>query len=76
MLCDACKKNEATYHTIKQFNGIKTETHLCADCRRKLVSAGKSDLPMRFFLIFRLCSARPPQKNAYAGRAGRQRRNF
>ena len=52
MLCDACKKNEATYHTIKQFNGIKTETHLCADCRRKLVSAGKSDFANAFFSDF------------------------
>lgn len=38
MLCDACKKREATYHTIKQYNGIKTETHLCSECRRKLIS--------------------------------------
>ena len=32
MLCDRCKKNEATVH-IKEFhNGKCTDTHLCAQC--------------------------------------------
>lgn len=35
MLCDDCKQNEATYHSIRKINGIKTETHLCAQCRKK-----------------------------------------
>lgn len=52
MLCDACKKNEATYHTIRQYNGIKTETHLCAECRRKFVTGGKSDFANAFFSDF------------------------
>ena len=36
MLCDECKKNEATYHAVKRINGVQTETHLCPECRKKL----------------------------------------
>lgn len=35
MLCDECKKNEATVHTIRKINGVTTERHLCADCNKK-----------------------------------------
>lgn len=49
MLCDACKRNEATYHTIKQINGIKTETHLCAECRKKLLASEKNAFTGAFF---------------------------
>ena len=35
MLCDDCKKNEATFHSIRNINGVKTETHLCAECQKK-----------------------------------------
>ena len=32
MLCDKCKKNEATFHKSIFINGKGYETHLCADC--------------------------------------------
>lgn len=35
MLCDECKKNEATVHTISKINGVTTERHLCAECNKK-----------------------------------------
>ena len=35
MLCDECKKNQATYHTIKKINGITSERHLCYECHIK-----------------------------------------
>lgn len=35
MLCDECKKNEATFHSIRKVNGHKTEAHLCAECLHK-----------------------------------------
>lgn len=35
MLCDECKKNQATYHEIKKINGVSTERHLCPDCQAK-----------------------------------------
>lgn len=35
MLCDECKKNEATYHSIKKINGATTEKHLCSECHHK-----------------------------------------
>lgn len=43
MLCDDCGKNEATYHSIRKINGMKTETHLCAECRRM---RGYDDMPL------------------------------
>lgn len=33
MLCDECKKNQATYHEIKKINGDTRERHLCAECQ-------------------------------------------
>lgn len=35
MLCDDCKKNEATIHVTNIVNGKKTESHLCQDCANK-----------------------------------------
>lgn len=35
MLCDDCKKREATFHSIKKINGVSTEKHLCSDCQKK-----------------------------------------
>lgn len=32
MLCDSCKKNEATVHTVTIINGMKQEHYLCAEC--------------------------------------------
>ncbi|MCY6371591.1 UvrB/UvrC motif-containing protein [Clostridium ganghwense] len=37
MLCDVCKKNEATIHITKIINGVKQEIKLCPEC------AGKSE---------------------------------
>ena len=34
MICDKCKKNEATVHYKKIINGKKTEQHLCAQCAK------------------------------------------
>lgn len=46
MLCDDCKKNEATYHSIKKINGVSTEKHLCYECHIKQAEKdmGFSDL--------------------------------
>lgn len=41
MLCDECKKNEATFHSIKKINGVTTERHLCAECNKKYGSMMK-----------------------------------
>lgn len=32
MLCDSCKKNQATYHSMQVVAGHKTESHLCQEC--------------------------------------------
>lgn len=35
MLCDECKKNEATFHSLKKINGVTTVKHLCSECQKK-----------------------------------------
>lgn len=32
MLCEKCGKQEATYHSTVNLNGVVTESHLCSDC--------------------------------------------
>lgn len=49
MLCDICKKNEATVHLTEILNDQMSELHLCEDCARAKSSAmeqqfGLSDL--------------------------------
>ena len=36
MLCQNCKKHEATTHIKRIVNGESTEAHLCADCAKSL----------------------------------------
>lgn len=36
MLCEHCKKNPASVHTVSVINGVKQEHYLCADCARNL----------------------------------------
>lgn len=43
MLCDRCKKNQATYHFTQVVNGQKTESHLCPDCVSAQASSGSED---------------------------------
>lgn len=35
MLCQSCRKNQATVKVTTVINGQKTETHLCEECARK-----------------------------------------
>ena len=41
MLCDHCKKNEATVHMTNIINNKKTEQHLCSSCANELQQEGK-----------------------------------
>lgn len=55
MLCQNCKKHEATTHIKRIVNGESTEAHLCADCAKALA------MPMHFRISglgFPICSAR------------------
>ncbi len=36
MICDNCKKNEATVHITKIINGVKQEHSLCDVCASEL----------------------------------------
>ncbi len=35
MLCDDCKRNEASYHEVREINGYRTDVHLCSSCAKK-----------------------------------------
>ncbi len=41
MLCDYCKKNEATVHMTSVVNNQKQESHLCNDCANVMQKSGK-----------------------------------
>ena len=34
MLCDHCKKNQASVHSVTIVNGVKQEHYLCAECAK------------------------------------------
>ncbi|MGI6168993.1 MAG: UvrB/UvrC motif-containing protein [Christensenellales bacterium] len=39
MICEECKKNQATVHVVHTVNGHRTEKHLCAQCANQNVGA-------------------------------------
>lgn len=43
MLCQKCKKNNATYHFKQVINGKTTESHLCSEC-----AAGENEFAGEF----------------------------
>lgn len=47
MLCDACKKNPATVHSMTIINGVKEERYLCAAC----ANAAQYKLPSLFDML-------------------------
>jgi protein arginine kinase activator len=36
MLCESCRKNQATVHSVVIKNGQKSEQYLCSDCARSI----------------------------------------
>ncbi len=40
MLCERCKKNDASYHITKIINNKKVDLHLCEQCARELGEIG------------------------------------
>lgn len=47
MLCDSCKKNEATVHSVSIINGVKQEHYLCPEC----ANAAQFKLPGLFDVL-------------------------
>jgi len=47
MLCDSCKKNEATVHSVSIINGVKQEHYLCSEC----ANAAQFKLPGLFDIL-------------------------
>ncbi|MDL2257797.1 UvrB/UvrC motif-containing protein [Eubacteriales bacterium OttesenSCG-928-K08] len=39
MICESCKKNQASVHTINVVNGVKQEHYLCEECARRVQGA-------------------------------------
>ena len=52
MLCQKCKKNEATTHYTQVVNGKRQELHLCADCAARQNLDLFGDLPNLFGSMF------------------------
>jgi len=50
MLCENCKKNNATVHMQGFVNGAKTELHLCQECSFNMVNM---EMPMSMENIFK-----------------------
>lgn len=49
MLCNECKKNEATVHIITDINGRRVEEHLCSECAAKLNKINTDNIFAGFF---------------------------
>jgi protein arginine kinase activator len=45
MLCERCKKNDASYHMTKIVQNKKVEIHLCEQCAREM---GETSSPLSF----------------------------
>lgn len=43
MLCDDCRRNEASYHEVREINGYRTDVHLCSECAKKRGVGMRSD---------------------------------
>lgn len=41
MLCEKCKKNEATYYYHENVNGAEKAYHLCRDCKEEMEKKGE-----------------------------------
>ena len=41
MLCEKCKKNEATFYYHENVNGNEKNYRLCADCAKELEKSGE-----------------------------------
>lgn len=51
MLCEMCRKNDATVHFKQAVNGKSSEMHLCESCARSSGSDGQSPLPLSDILF-------------------------
>lgn len=53
MLCEKCKKNEATFYYRENINGTEKTYRLCGDCAKELETSGEiASLDERFFDSF------------------------
>ncbi|MGM0603771.1 MAG: UvrB/UvrC motif-containing protein [Bacillota bacterium] len=69
MLCDRCKKNEATVHLTRIINGQKKELHLCEKCAEEtghINFAADNNLSFQNFLSGILNSNLQENKKSFA----------
>ncbi len=53
MLCERCKKNEATYHYHENVNGTEKTYHLCRECRDEMEKKGEiGDVDLNMNTLF------------------------
>ena len=70
MLCDICKKNEATIHIQEIVGGQKKSVHLCSDCAAAREEAGGMDFgPFNLAgLLYKLAGEKSdPEDSAQTG---------
>ncbi len=77
MLCEKCKKREATVHISSTVNGIKSEQRLCAECAEKekgFFSLGVDNLFSGFFgeSVFGAPSVNEQKKCTLCGQTKRE----
>ncbi len=65
MLCQACKKSEATIHLTEISNGKRAEMHLCQTCAVEQGIAAKGQMSLNE-LLSGLLAAAPPDDQNYA----------
>jgi protein arginine kinase activator len=76
MLCDECKKNQATYHSIKKINGETSERHLCGECQQKYAGGGFSSLSGLFSGFNTMFSEPPRRKTIQCSKCGTTAEQF
>lgn len=79
MLCEKCKKREATVHISSTVNGIKSEQRLCAECAEKengysFFSLGADNLFSGFFgdSVFGTPSVSEQKRCTFCGQTKRE----
>ncbi|MBO5899938.1 MAG: hypothetical protein J6Q80_04310, partial [Lentisphaeria bacterium] len=70
MLCDICKKNEATIHIKEMHNNKWTSINLCAECAKKSEEVGSGpagmDLAQMFLELGKAVQAKQQSQSAEA----------
>jgi len=66
MLCERCKKNEATYYYHENVNGAEKAYHLCRECKEDMEKKGElGDIDLSMGSMFDSFFANPMQSGLF-----------